>query len=158
MERQIFSILISAPKDLVWHTMLDDQTYREWTKAFTPGSYYQGDWQEGSKMLFLGPDPDTGEEGGMVSRVKAVRPYDYVSIENLGIVTNGVEDTTSDEARKWTPSLETYSFRETPEGTEVSVEVATADEYKAMFEEMWPKALESLKRLAESRAEERRVA
>lgn len=158
MERQNFSILISAPKEIVWHTMLDDQTYREWTKAFMPGSYYKGDWQEGSKMLFLGPDPDTGEEGGMVSRVKAVRPYECVSVEHLGIVANGVEDTTSDEARKWTPALETYSLREAPEGTEVSVEADAADEYKAMFEEQWPKALESLKRLAERRAEEKRAA
>ena len=158
MERLNFSTLISAPKEIVWHTMLDDQTYREWTKAFMPGSYYKGDWQEGARMLFLGPDPDTGEEGGMVSRVKAVRPYEYVSVEHLGIVTNGVEDTTSDEARKWAPALEAYSFREAPDGTEVFVEVDTADEYKAMFEEMWPKALESLKRLAERRAEEKRAA
>ena len=149
MERLEFSIVIGAPKEKVWHTMLDDQTYREWTKAFMPGSYYKGEWQEGAKMLFLGPNPETGEEGGMVSRVKAVRPYECVSVEHLGIVANGEEDTTSEEARKWTPALERYSLRETPEGTEVFVESDAAEEYRAMFEEMWPRALADLKRLAE---------
>jgi uncharacterized protein YndB with AHSA1/START domain len=158
MERLNFSIMISAPREKVWHTMLDDQSYREWTKAFMPGSYYKGEWREGAKMLFLGPDPDTGEEGGMVSRVKTVTPYECVSVEHLGIIANGEEDTTSDEARKWTPSQETYSLRETPEGTEVLVETDTADEYKTMFEEMWPKALASLKRLAEGRVEDQRAA
>jgi len=158
MERQKFSILIGAPREVVWRTMLDEQTYREWTKAFMPGSHYEGEWQEGAKMLFLGPNPDTGEEGGMVSRVKAVRPYEHVSVEHLGIVAKGVEDTTSDEARRWAPALESYSFRETPEGTEVFVETDTPDEYKAMLEEHWPKALESLKRLAEGRAKEKRAA
>ena len=149
MQRMEFSIVIDAPKEKVWHTMLDDQTYREWTKAFMPGSYFKGEWQEGAKMLFLGPDPETGEEGGMVSRVKAVRPYECVSIEHLGIMAHGEEDTTSEEARKWTPALERYSLRETPEGTEVFVESDMAEEYKAMMEEMWPRALADLKRLAE---------
>jgi len=152
MERLEFSIVIGAPKEMVWHTMLDDQTYREWTKAFMPGSYFKGEWKEGAKMLFLGPNPETGEEGGMVSRVKAVRPYECVSVEHLGIVANGEEDTTSDEARKWTPALERYSLRETPEGTEVLVESDSAEEYKAMFEEMWPRALADLKLLAEASA------
>jgi len=150
MEKLEFSIVIDAPREKVWHTMLDDQTYREWTKAFMPGSYYKGEWREGAKMLFLGPDPETGKEGGMVSRVKAVKPYDCVSVEHLGIVANGQEDTTSDEARKWTPAVERYSLRETPEGTEVFVESDSAEEYKAMFEEMWPRALADLKRLAEA--------
>ena len=38
--------------------MLADDTYREWTSAFHPGSYYKGDWSEGSKILFLGPGDD----------------------------------------------------------------------------------------------------
>jgi hypothetical protein len=111
--------------------MLDDQTYREWTKAFMPGSYYKGEWQEATKMLFLGPDPDTGQEDGMVSRVKTVNPYECVSVEHIGIFANGAEDTISDEARKWSPSLEKYSFRGTPEGTEVFVEVDTPTSTKA---------------------------
>ena len=101
MKKLHFSIVINAPKEKVWHAMLDDKQYREWTKAFNPGdkpgafSYYRGDWSKGSKMLFLGPDPETGQEGGMVSRIAENKPYEYISIEHIGIVQNGIEDTTS---------------------------------------------------------------
>ncbi|MEX2593834.1 MAG: hypothetical protein WD426_13755 [Anditalea sp.] len=34
-----FSKRINAPKEKVWDTMLKDETYREWTSAFTEGSH-----------------------------------------------------------------------------------------------------------------------
>lgn len=130
--------------------MLEDATYREWTESFNPGSYYQGDWSEGSKILFLGPNPDgSAGEGGMVAYIRENRPYEFISIEHAGFVKNGVEDTTSEEVKKWTPAYENYTFTEKDGGTEVSVDMDIAEEYKAMFEEMWPKALERLKEIAE---------
>lgn len=149
MQKLHFSITINAPKEKVWHTMLDDEPYREWTAAFNPGSYYKGDWNKGSKILFLGPDPNTGEEGGMVSRIAENKPYEFISIEHLGIVKNGVEDTTSEEARKWAPAFENYTFKEKGGATEVLVEIDIEDENKKMFEEMWPRALQKLKEIAE---------
>lgn len=149
MQKIQYSIHIHAPKEKVWNTMLGDATYREWTKPFNPGSYYQGDWSEGSKMLFLGPNPDGSGEGGMVSRIKENRQYEYISIEHLGIVQHGVEDTTSEAARKWTPAFEDYTFTEKNGGTEVTVDMDADDELKKMFEEMWPKALQELKTIAE---------
>ena len=52
MEKLNFSILIDAPKEKVWNTMIEDNTYRMWTEEFTPGSYYVGDWNNGSKFYF----------------------------------------------------------------------------------------------------------
>jgi len=130
--------------------MLGDKTFREWTGAFNPeGSYYKGDWSKGSKMLFLGPDPETGLEGGMVSRVVENRPSEFISIEHLGIVVNGSEDTESEEAKKWTPAFENYSLKEKDGMTKVFIEVDVADEYVKMFDEAWPKALQKLKEIAE---------
>lgn len=149
MEKLHFSIIINAPKEKVWHTMLDDKPYREWTKAFSPGGYYRGDWTQGSKILFLGPDPETGKEAGMVSRIAENKPYEFISIEHLGIVKEGIEDTTSEEARKWSPAFENYTFREKDGGTEVLVDMDIAEEQKEEFSNMWSKALEKLKELAE---------
>jgi hypothetical protein len=150
MQKIHFSIQINAPKDKVWDIMHGEDTYREWTKAFHEGSYYKGDWSEGSKMLFLGPDETGKNEGGMVSRIKENRKYEFISIEHLGIVVNGVEDTTSEEARKWAPAFENYTFTEKDGGTEVNVDMEAAnDEYKEMFESIWPKALLKLKEIAE---------
>ena len=149
MQKLYFSIIINAPKENVWHTMLEDKTYREWTAAFNPGSYYKGDWNKGSKILFLGPDPETGIEGGMVSRIAENKPYEYISIEHLGIVKNGVEDTTSEEAKKWAPAFENYTFEEKDGATEVLVDMDIDEKEAEIFNKMWPDALQMLKAIAE---------
>jgi uncharacterized protein YndB with AHSA1/START domain len=154
MEKLHYSIIINGPKEKVWHAMLDDKSYREWTQPFNPGSYYKGDWSKGSKMLFLGIDPETGKEGGMVSRIAENKPYEYISIEHMGIIQDGIEDTTSEEATKWTPAFENYTLREREGATEVLVdlnsEMDQEDGQEEMFQKMWPKALQKLKAIAEA--------
>lgn len=149
MQKIHSSVFIDAPREKVWDILLGEASYTEWASVFSPGSYFKGSWEEGSKILFLGPNPDGSGEGGMVSRIKENRPHECISIEHLGTISNGVEDTTSEEAKKWALSYEKYTFVDKDGGTEVSVEMSTLDEYKTMFEEMWPKALQALKDLAE---------
>lgn len=148
MDRLKFSIVIDAPKEKVWRTMLDEDTYRVWTEVFMPGSHYIGDWSKGSKILFLAPG-ETGELSGMVSRIKENRLYEYLSIEHFGVVQNGKEDTSSEAVKQWAGALENYTFKEKEGRTEVLVDLDTADEYKEMFQGIWPKALQKLKELAE---------
>jgi uncharacterized protein YndB with AHSA1/START domain len=143
-----FSIVIDAPKEKVWKTMLSDDSYREWTKVFMPGSHYVGDWSEGSKILFLAPG-ETGEMSGMVSRIKENRPYEYISIEHLGEVKGGKEDTTSEAGKLWSGARESYTFKEIDGATELLVDTDTVDEYEEEFQKTWPKALQKLKELAE---------
>ena len=69
MKKLHFSTLINAPKEKVWNKMLGGDSYRAWTEVFGPGSHYVGDWNKGSKMLFLAPE-ETGEMSGMVSRIR----------------------------------------------------------------------------------------
>ena len=152
MEKQTmhFSITINAPTAKVWDTMLQDATYRQWTAPFNPEgtSWYEGDWTQGSKILFLG----TGENGrldGMVSRIREVRPHEFVSIEHLGVVQDGKEDTTSDIARQFAPALENYTFIDRNGATDVQVTMETAEQHKEMFAASWPNALQQLKQLAE---------
>jgi uncharacterized protein YndB with AHSA1/START domain len=147
MKRLVFSIDINAPKEKVWHTMLDDSTYRIWTAEFAAGSHYVGDWTEGSRILFLGPGDKS--ETGMVSRIKVSRPYEYVSIEHLGVVEDGKEDTSSEAVKDWAGAHENYTFRSRDGATELQVEMDTSDAYKEMFETTWPRALQRLKELAE---------
>jgi uncharacterized protein YndB with AHSA1/START domain len=152
MQKIRFSITIDAPRKKVWDTMLQDATYRLWTSAFNPkGSWYEGDWNEGSAIRFVGLD-ENGKLAGMVSRIKTNRPLEYLSIEHIGVLHDGKEDTTSAEAQKWTPAFENYAFRDKDGATEVLVDMDIDDEYKKMFEEMWPKALATLKELAETKS------
>ncbi len=150
MEKLHYTIVINAPKEKVWDTMLADQTYREWTSVFNAGSYFKGDWSQGSKILFLGPDPVTGEEGGMVARIAENKPYEFVSVEHLGFYKDGVEDTESEEVKKWAHATENYTFKEVDGGTEVQVDLQGNAEMAEMFNETWPLALQKLKALAEA--------
>ncbi len=149
METLNFSIEINADKQKVWNTMLNDETYRQWTKAFHEGSYYEGSWEKGSEIHFYGPTDDKGNKEGMYARIKENVPHEFISIEHLGMIKNGVVDTTSEEVKKWTPALENYTFVDKGDKTEVKIEMQTSEEYKKMMEEMWPKALNDLKDLCE---------
>lgn len=151
MKKLHYTQFINASREKVWRTMLDDVTYRQWTAVFNPGgSYYEGDWSVGSKMRFLGPDPKTGKVGGMLSYIRENRPYEYLSMEHVGMINDGVEDTQSDAVKKWTPAFENYTFIEKDGGTEVQVDIDIADEFQAEFDDMWPKSLQALKKLAEA--------
>lgn len=147
-----FAITIDAPKKKVWDTMLEDSTFREWTAVFNPSpngsSWYEGEWKQGSPMRFVGTG-DNGRVDGMVSRIKEVRPHDFVSIEHLGVVQDGKEDLTSEMAKQFAPALENYTFVDRNGATEVQVDMDTAEEHREMFEASWPKALQKLKELAE---------
>lgn len=140
-----YSININAPREKVWDVMLADATYREWTSVFMPGSYYQGDWSEGSKMLFLGPSQEGEKEGGMAAVIKENRPHEFMSIHHQAEIRNGVE-------MPWdgVGGFENYSLSDIEGGTELSIDMLNIpDEYASMFDESWPKALETLKEIAE---------
>lgn len=144
-----FSIFINAPKEKVWKTMLEDATYREWTKPFSEICYYKGDWNEGSKILFLGTDKEGKNEGGMVSRIAKNTPFEYVSIQHLGIIENGIEKLWEGGQRE---SFENYSFTEKDGGTQLDVELKNLpSEYSEMMSDTWPKSLDALKALAETK-------
>lgn len=145
-----FSLQINAPRAKVWDTMLNGPTYTEWTKPFGESGRVEGDWSEGSKMLFIGHDSETNTEMGMVSRIVENRLHEYVSIEHLGLYKDGVEDLTSEQAKMWTPAFENYTFTDKDGGTFLEVSVDTIDEYADFFNETWPQALQILKNLSEA--------
>jgi uncharacterized membrane protein len=145
MQKITYSSTMNAPRDKIWKVMLEDATYRQWTSAFQEGSYAVTDWKEGSKALFLTP-----EGNGMVSRIVAHRPNEFLSIAHLGTVKSGVEDTASEEGKAWAGAHETYTLRDVGGVSMLTVEMDVTDEYRKYFDETWPKALSKLKALAES--------
>jgi len=150
MEKLHFSISINAPKEKVWDTMLNDDTYREWTSVFNPsGSYFLGDWSEGSEIRFIGTETD-GKVSGMLSRIKENRKYEFLSIQHLGEIIKGELKPWTDQEMAGKEFFENYTFKQSGDITEVMVDIDTNEEYKGMFEETWPKALEKLKSLAEA--------
>ena len=146
MKPMLFSITIRATKERVWNTMLQQETYRIWTAEFGEGSYYEGSWEQGKKIRFLGPDGS----GGMTSVIAENKPYQFISIKHLGIVKNGIDDTESPEAKAWSTAYENYTFAERGGSTELKVELsAIPAEFEQYMSEAWPRALAKLKALCE---------
>ncbi|MDQ3239637.1 MAG: SRPBCC domain-containing protein [bacterium] len=148
MQKLNFSIEINAPVNKVWDIMLDDETYRVWTSVFTVGSHINGSWDKGSKIQFLAPD-ENGKMSGMTSMVIENIHNKFISIQHLGVVSDGVEDLKSKAAIDWR-GFENYTFTDRGTQTELIIEVDVKEEYKGYFVETWPKALEKLKDLAEN--------
>ncbi len=143
-----FEIEIDAPVSKVFELMLADESYRDWTTAFSSGSYFKGDWTKGSKILFLGPGHD-GKEGGMVAKIADRVNDKYISIEHYGLYADGKEITSGPEVEAFAGATENYSFVDLGGRTLLKVDMESAGEYKEMFEKMWPKALKRLKEICE---------
>jgi hypothetical protein len=124
------------------------KTYEHWTQEFNPTSSYEGSWDKGSKMYFVGLD-EQGRRGGMVSCIEENIPSRFVSIKHYGFL-KGTEEITSGEAvEQWAGGFENYTFSERDGITTVTVDMDTAEAYKDDFEQKYPAALSKLKALAE---------
>lgn len=144
METLYFSIKINAPKEHVWNTMLADETFRQWSDEISEGSHYKGSWERGSKIKFI-----DSNGSGTLSRITESRLYESISIENYGVIANGVESTQSPDAKIAADMHENYTFKEANGMTEVLVNTNADDKFKLIFERVWPKALAKLKSLCE---------
>ena len=144
--KQHFDILIHAPRQHVWATMLEAPTYEQWTSAFCEGSHFKGSWDEGATIRFFDPAGN-----GMVSEIAEHRPAEFVSIRHLGFISNGKDDTTSEAVRAWAPCYENYTFTDEGGGTRVKVDMDTFAGYEEMMANAWPRALQALKALAEGK-------
>lgn len=152
MEKLQFNISIHAPVSSVYNVMLgisSKSTYEQWTAMFNPTSTYEGNWEKGSKMLFIGVD-EKGEKGGIVSKIAENIPNQFVSIQHYGLVNAGKEITEGADVEKWANGFENYSFEENNEITTVKVEIDATEEFIEFMNETYPTALIKLKELCEN--------
>lgn len=151
MKRTQYKIDIKAPAATVYKTMLgleDKSTYEAWTAEFNPSSTYEGSWDKGSKILFVGVGED-GQRGGMVSEIAENILNQFVSIRHLGIVKGDTEITTGEEVEAWAGGLENYSFEENNGMTTLTVDIDMVEDYIDYFDMAYPKALNKLKQTIE---------
>lgn len=153
MKKMHFEIIIHAKPEEVWDAIVDDKKYREWTSAFYEGSYFEGGWNKGDKIRFLALN-EKGEKEGMFAEIAESKKYSFISIKHLGNILGGKEDMASEAAKKWVPAYENYTLTQQGEYTKFEVDIDRVDEeLYDMFKDMWPKALEKLKQVAESSVE-----
>ncbi|MCX8534010.1 SRPBCC domain-containing protein [Chryseobacterium luquanense] len=140
MEILEYTIQINASPEKVWTVLWDDFSYRQWTSAFTEGSFYIGTWEQDSIVKFFDPN-----NNGMYSRVLKNDPSKEMTFLHLGEIFDGVE-----VPQDWGDATESYILEETEEGTKLVARIKTSEEFKSFFEDKFPVALQNVKNLAEN--------
>lgn len=151
LDKLHWEIVVNAPVEKVWDTMLEDETYRIWTKAFNPegSSWYEGGWGKGEKIKFVGVMED-GSSGGMTSEIAESRKYEFISVRHMGYILGGKEVFDSPEVLSWAPAYENYTYEKSGDDkTVLKIDMDSEPKYTEMFNDLWPKALGSLKTLCE---------
>ncbi|HRB79675.1 MAG TPA: SRPBCC domain-containing protein [Niabella sp.] len=151
MKKLQFKVNINAHVTKVYDFMLginSKSTYEQWTALFNPTSTYEGTWDKGNKILFIGVD-EKGEKGGMVSRIVENIPKRFVSIQHYGLYQADKEITEGPEVEKWANGFENYSFEENNGTTTLTVDLDTTEDFLDYMNETYPKALDKLKEICE---------
>jgi uncharacterized protein YndB with AHSA1/START domain len=145
MEQLEYKIDIAAPVKTVWNTMLQEATYKQWAGKSWPESSYKGKWAKGEKISFVGSDGS-----GTLAEVAKLVPNDSIFMRHVAVLEKGgKEDRTSDVAKGWVGTTEGYKFEEKQGKTTLTVTLEINPEWKKMFDEGWPVALQELKRISE---------
>lgn len=142
MQKLHFTIEIKASKEKVWKVLWDDASFTDWTSVFAEGSYAVSDWKEGSKIQFIDPKSNAG----MSSVIEKLVPAEYMSFRHIAEIENGKKQ----PPKEWSGAHENYTLAEHEGITTLIVDLDTIEEYKDMFEEKFPKALQRVKELAEN--------
>lgn len=143
-----FEISIQAPAQKVYEIMLNEKWYGIWTGPFCPDSHFEGSWEKGSKIRFIGIS-ENGKKGGMIGRITENIPNQFVSIEYTGFVDDDHEITQGPEAEKWIGGIEDYRFLEINGTTLLTVNSTATKEMQDVFLKAWPLALDKLKDICE---------
>ena len=151
MKKLQYKVSINSPVSNVYDKMLgitNKSTYEQWTAVFNPTSTYEGSWDKGSKILFIGVD-EKGEKGGMVSRIVENQLNQFVSIQHYGLYKEGKEITEGPDVEKWANGFENYSFEESNGTTLLIVDLDTTEDFVNFMNDTYPKALDKLKEICE---------
>lgn len=138
----LFSIIIKAPKEKVWNTLWDDNTFRNWASIIDEGSYMVGELREGNKVQFI----SSVSGYGVTSRIEKYIPFEFVLFH---FMTDTMERGTQERVNEWTGGKESYVLVETDGVTTLTVKTDVPREQEETFNTRFPRALERVKNLSE---------
>ncbi|HOY11678.1 MAG TPA: hypothetical protein PLY70_01005 [Saprospiraceae bacterium] len=151
MVRKVYQVSVAAPKEKCADLMLgltDKSTYEAWTAEFNPTSTFDGSWDLGSKIKFVGVD-ENGNKAGMLGRIVAHEPAKFVSIQHYGLVEGEQEITEGPQVESWAGGHENYTFESDGQQTTITAEIDVTPEHLDYFDKTYPAALQKLKEIIE---------
>lgn len=148
MKTRQYKTDIKAPASRVMKTMIAEKTYKLWTAPFSPSSSFEGAWEKGNHIRFIGVD-ENGVKGGMIAEVMDIIPAKFVSLRHYGMVSGDTIITEGPEVEGWQNARENYSFAENNGITTVTIDIDVMEDHLDFFDKTWPMALDKLKELSE---------
>lgn len=139
-----YDIKIHATAQRVWNVLWDTHTYSKWTQSFCETSQMQSDWKIGGETLFEDANGD-----GMIATITELEQFKKVVFKHLGILKNGMVDTTSTETQEWNGTFEQYHLDEHDGITTLHAEIETVEEYREMMDRGFQQGFAVVKSLAE---------
>ena len=135
-----FTTQISAAPEKVWNVLFTQDSYGNWSSAMNSGTYFEGNWEEGSIMKFLDQ-----KNNGMYNLVEINKENQLLRMKHLGWIIDGELS-----PQGWEDSTVTYILEPDDNGTLLKVEVNSLDEFVEFFNTKYPQNLELIKNLSES--------
>lgn len=143
MQEMKYTIDIHAPKNIVWSTLWQDETFREWAGIIDPGTYMTGELKEGNEVQFI-----SAENGyGVTSLVVKVIPKESLVLLHHADTKEHGE---SKRDKEWTGGKESYELTEKNGITTLTAAFDVPVQMKEYFSDAYPKALDRVKYLAEA--------
>lgn len=144
MKELQFSVKINATKAIVWDTLWQDETFREWASVIDPQTYMVGDLKQGNDVQFI-----SGANGyGVTSLVEKLVAGEFLLLRHS---VDTQQDGKQDRENEWTGGEESYSLAEKDGITTLTVTFDVPPEQEEYFKVNYPKALERVKVLAEGK-------
>lgn len=142
MKQMQFTTQINATKEMVWDTLWQDKTFREWASIIDPGTYMVGELKEGNELQFI----SSINGYGVTSLVEKILVGEYLLLRHHA---DTQEVGKYEREKQWTGGTESYSLNFKDGVTTLAVEFDVPLELEEYFSENYPKALRRLKELAE---------
>lgn len=127
--------------ETVWEVLWSAETYPQWTRVFAEGSQMEGELKAGSLITF-----HDGKGNGVQSLVEVCSAPNTLHLRHQKEIKDGEL-----KESPWKDALEAYHLREESGTTVLNVEMDITEETAKYFDDAFPKALELVKQLAESR-------
>ena len=144
MKELEYQIIINKPKEIVWFTLWDDQSFRDWSNNIDEGTYMLGDLIEGNEIQFI----SSVNGYGVTSLVSKLIPNEYVLFKHASDTQNTGTETRD---KQWTGGSESYTLTENNGSTVLIIKSEIPDELVELFNLSMPKALERIKYLSEKK-------
>ncbi len=142
MRMMQFQIKINAPKEKVWSTLWEDNTFRDWANIIDEGMYIKGLMNEGEIIEFI-----SAVNGyGVTSFIEKLIPNEYVLFFHNADTKESGTQLREDE---WTGGTESYCLDEKDGITTLVIKIEVPLELEEIFSDRLPRALQHIKALAE---------